>query len=95
LSLSTLCSGRGGRFYSAGRFVRSHDFDAVPIQPWPPDPLSEGWWRPPDDFIRERLREVQIALENADDSEDSDTEQVERRLRREAADLAERAAKDE
>jgi hypothetical protein len=39
----------------------------VPIQQWPPDTPTEGWWRPPDDFIRERLREWQTARENAED----------------------------
>jgi hypothetical protein len=56
-----------GPFYSAGRFVRTHDLGGVPIQQWPPSSPTEGWWRPPDDFVRERLREWEIARENAED----------------------------
>lgn len=54
-------------FYSAGRVVRTHDFDGVPMQQWPPNPPPEGWWRPSEAFIRERLRQWQSAHENTED----------------------------
>jgi hypothetical protein len=55
-----------GPYYSAGRFVRSHDLDGSPIRPWPPDTPVEGWWRPPERFIHERLQEWRTTFESED-----------------------------
>jgi hypothetical protein len=52
----------GDSFYSAGRAVRTKAF-GMALQPWPPDRPAEGWFRPPEDFIRETLREWREAKE--------------------------------